>query len=69
MKCETGKTRYANGRIARSALRKIKDNPRTEIVPERCYLCHLCNGWHLTSISVRDQPPHAFAPKRRRKRR
>ena len=70
----TGKTRYADQPIAARELRRIRaaaaerDDPN-ETVPERCYECDACKGWHLTSQPVEDEPPKAIPPGRRRTRR
>ena len=71
------KTRYPNQRIASRELRKIRAaaaerNDPTEKVPDRSYECGYCQGYHLTSQTVQDEPlravPRSKPRKRKRKR-
>ena len=49
MTCD--KKRYDNRAAAESKLRYILSNSKRAKKPNRGYLSHKCNGWHLTSMS------------------
>lgn len=43
------KRRYRTQDEAALELLLVQANPLTSKVPQRCYPCPLCKGWHLTS--------------------
>ena len=58
--CVTGKSRFPSDASARKALSGIRKRNRRRKgpvgrTPTRVYRCHLCNGWHLTSVKQKDR--------------
>ena len=47
MECK--KAKYANEEFANEDILRIKKYSTRNSVPQRAYLCPLCNFWHLTS--------------------
>jgi hypothetical protein len=57
--CQSGKSWYPSESSARKALAGIRKRSRRKgsvgRKPSRVYRCHLCNGWHLTSVERKDR--------------